>query len=106
VHGWIGPWCSFELPLRKPKLFRRAVHALEVVDAVVRDKHLEADTRIVVVSENPVDHVTAITRTGSANTITINIRTATQHIGNAVHEVDKNLTTPIAANLVGKLLTI
>src|SRR5689334_3323209 len=106
IHGRIGPWCSFKLPLRKPELFSRAVHALEVVDAVVRDEHLEAEARIVVVSQNPVDHVAAETRARGADAIAINVRAAVQHVGDAIHDVDISLAAPVAGDLVYKLLSV
>src|SRR6266550_5280479 len=64
IHRGVGPGRSSELPIRKPKLFGRAIHAFQVVDAVMRHEHLELEPGIVVVSLNPVDHVTAIAGSG------------------------------------------
>src|ERR1044072_6349439 len=106
VHRRIAPRRSLKLPLRKPKLFGGAVHAFEVVNTIVRNQHFETEPRIVVVSEDPVDHVTTVTRPGRADAVTIEERIMTQHIGDAVHDVDVSLAAPIAANLIHKLLSV
>src|SRR5688572_19530200 len=77
VLHWIGPWRSFEFPLRKPKFFSGRVHTFEVVNTIVRDEHFEPEPRIVVVPEDPVDHVTAITGARSSDATPIDKRTAT-----------------------------
>src|SRR6185369_3744461 len=97
---------TFKLPLREPQLFSRAVHALEIVNTVVRDEHFEPEPRIVVVPEDPVDHVATITRARRANTIAIDKRVATKNIRDAVHQVNIRLPAPVATNLIYKLLTI
>ena len=57
-------------------------------------------------TEDPVDHVAAITRARRADAIAIDERVAPQHIGDAVHQIDVDLATPVATDLIYKLLTI
>ena len=49
-------------------------HAFEVVNAGVRDKRLEFEPRIVVVPEQPVDHVSAVACTGGTDTCLVDVR--------------------------------
>src|SRR5882672_3583193 len=106
IHRGIHPGRSLEFPISKPKLFGRAVHTLEVVNAVMRDEYLETEARIVVVSLDPIDHVAAVTRAGRANAILVDELIALNKIRGAVHDVDVSFATPVTADLVYKSLTI
>src|SRR6185369_14777109 len=52
------------------------------------------------------DHVAAVTCTRRADTTAIYIRTATQHVCNAIHQVDVNLAAPVTADVIHKLLPV
>src|SRR5438034_314595 len=74
VIDGIFPGHAFEFPIDEPELLGRAGHAFQVVNAGMRDERLEFKARIVVVSEEPIDHVAAITCAGGANAIAVDER--------------------------------
>src|SRR5262249_34259375 len=106
IHGRVGPGRSFEFPVRKPEFFSRAVHAGEIVDAVVRHENFELKARVVVVSLDPVDHVAAVTGPSRTDPVFVDERIATDNFCYAIHYVCVSLTAPIAADLIDELLTI
>ena len=65
----------------------------------MRDEDFVTKTRIVVVTFDPIDHVTAIARAGPANAVLVNVRKPGNH-RNAVANVRKNFAAPIAGNLI------
>src|SRR5678816_2370199 len=73
---------------------------------VVRHEHFVAEPRIVVVTEDPVDHVATVARAGRADAIAIDERIATQHISDTVRQIDEDFAAPIAANIIHKLLAV
>src|SRR6266508_2965347 len=77
IHRRIGPGRYLEFPIRKPQLFRRAVHTFEIVNAVMRDKYFEAKARSIFLSLDTIANVTAITGAVSTNPIFIDERIAT-----------------------------
>src|SRR5215510_9743622 len=105
VHCWIRPGRSFEFPFRKPKLFRRAVHRREIVNAVMRYQHFIAEAWIVVVSFYPIDHVTTIAGAGRTDAVLLDVGKVRDH-GDTVTDVGEYLATPISGNFRDELLTI
>ena len=93
------PRRSAELPLGEPQLLGRHAHRLEVEDAVVRHRRLEA----IGVAEDPVHRVAAVARAGDAHALRIGER----HLGDVVDDrvdVGHDLAAPVAADLVDELL--
>src|ERR1700716_3957941 len=72
----------------------------------MRDQHFELKPRIVVVTFDPIDHVAAIGSAGRTDTIAINKTTTLKYLGYPIHDVGVSFATPIAADLVHKLLSI
>src|SRR5688572_25289183 len=72
----------------------------------MRHQGFETETRVVVVSENPVDHVAAVTCACRPDAVAIDKRVATHDVRNAVHKIDVHFAGPITADLVNKLLSV
>src|SRR5258706_10190501 len=105
VHGRVGPGRALEFPVGEPKLLRRTVHAGEIVNAIVRHEHFEPEPRIVVVTFNPVDHVTTIAGAGPTYAGLVDVRQRGS-LGHAILDVEENLATPVAGNFADQPLPI
>src|SRR6266850_1454539 len=103
VHLRIGPGHSFELPLREPEFFGRAVHTSQVVDTRVRHECAELNTWIVIMTFDPIDHIPAVASAGCADSLAIDVGHRSD-VGYAVQNVSVNLAPPVSRNLIDKLL--
>ena len=54
---------------------------------------------------DPIDHVTAIARPRRTDAVTIHVGQGS-YVSNTILDIDKDLSTPVARNLVEKLLTV
>src|SRR5688572_14940372 len=93
VVYWVFPGHALEFPIYKPDLFGGGGHALEVVNTRVRDERLKLKSRIVIMSQYPIDHVSAITCPRRAYTRFIH-KWFLNDLGYAVHNVDVGFSAP------------
>ena len=97
-HG--GPWRTAEFPVRKPELFGRETHRLEVEHSVVGHRGLET----IGVTEDPVHRVAAIAGARYSEPLRIGKRQLRDSIDDGV-DVGHHLAGPISTDVVDEGLT-
>src|SRR5713101_410561 len=102
VERAVGVWHAFEFPFVEPELFRGAPGRFGIEHAIVRHDALEA----VGVTEDPVSHVSAVARAQRALAVFINEGIMLLGILEALHQVFKRSTAPVAVDRINKLLPV
>src|SRR5580692_6877448 len=91
-----------ELPVHKPKLLGRSVHAHHVVRSRMADEAFEP----VRMRGNPVHHVAAKRASGRRKPRAVNKRILRDRGIRAFHDVLINLSTPVATDIRFKFLAV
>src|SRR5450631_1940475 len=102
VAGAIVVGSAFELPVVEPKFLGRAPGGLGIEHTVVRHQALEA----VGVAEDPVDGVSAVAGAQRALAVLVDERIRLLRVVEALHQVFKRSTAPVAVDGVDELLPV
>src|ERR1700730_8564456 len=103
IRRWVLVFGTGKLVFRKPQLFGRVVHRAIVEDTVVANQALETVRPLPC---NPIDHVAAIRCAQRAHVVWIEPRIGLECRVQTKLEILQGLAAPIAADGIGKRLTV